>query len=330
MRTLFARLNKLSCVLATVVAASAIGVYSAPAVGETIGKPRIWISPTEDLKHHNSDFRDFFLHPEQWHQTAGIVSRFSVSARYFLTTPPEVIKKELSVLRDRDIKLDVAVPALPVDKKVCGNGIEGTVWPGEPSSYSKKLKAMGVDVYSFSLDLPLTSGHRAKGPQSCHLSVRESAERTAHATADILAVYPNAKIVDIEVPTGVPVSEWSSTLQHWIDDYRHASGRDFDGFMMDAWWRFDWKAAARATVRVLTPHHIPVGIGINASGHDSAPANQWIAAAKKNVCALREAQIPLDFLGVANWQNMRVRGLPESDPETLTGLVIWLAHGGSC
>ena len=301
-----------------------------PAVAAPAIHPEIWISPTENLRQHGSDFREFFLHPEQWHQAAATVSRLSVTVRYLLTTPPEVVVHELKVLHSLGIPLDVSVPALPVDKHVCGNGIEGTVWPGEPTSYSRKIKALGVDVYSFSLDLPLTSGYREKRAQSCHLSIRETAERTARATADILAVYPNAKFVDVEVPTGIPASEWSTTLKEWVDDYRHNSGRNFDGFMMDAWWQSDWRSAALETVRVLRPLHIPVGIGINASGLDHAPASEWIQAAKANACAVRTARIPVDFVGISNWQNMGVHGLPESDPATLTGLVVWMARGSGC
>jgi len=292
--------------------------------------PEIWISPPEDVTQHGKDFHELFLHPEQWSRAAIKIKRFSMAVNYLLLSPPERVTKELRVLHDLGIPLDVAVQALPVDKKACGNGIEGTVWPGEPKNYSMKLKALGVDVYSFSLDLPLTAGHRDKSSQSCHLSIRETAERTAGATADILAVYPNAKIVDIEVPTGIPASEWSTDLQEWIDDYRHASGRDFDGFMMDAWWKFDWRSAAQETVRVLKPRHIPVGIGIDASGLKFVPAAQWIAEAQKNDCALEAAHIPLNYIGVSNFQNVQVLSLPETNPATLTGLVIWLSSYHAC
>lgn len=293
-------------------------------------KQEIWISPTDNVTQHGIDFPDFFLHPDEWRRAASSVTRFSMPVRYFVVTPPEVSMKQLAILHQIGIPLDVSIPVMPVDKHVCGNGIEGTVWPGEPSDYSHKLKALGADVASFSLDLPLTSAHFAKGPQSCHLSPKEAAEHTARAIADVHAVYPNAKIIDAEVPTGMPASVWSAALAEWVDAYKQAAGRNFDGFMMDAWWQFDWRSAAQATLGVLGPRGIPVGIGITASGNTNAPAAQWVAASKKNACNLRASGIPVSYLGVANWQNMHVRGLPESDPDTLTGFVDWLASGGGC
>lgn len=301
-----------------------------PLAGAATRPPEIWMAPTNDVTGHGVDFHEFFLHPERWSRAAASISRFTIPVRYLLKTPPAVVASELHVLHTLGIPLDVAVPALPVDKKVCGNGLEGTVWPGEPLSYATKLKALGVDVYSFSLDLPLTSGTLQKAGQVCNLSASEAAVHTAQATSAILSVYPNAKIIDIEVPTGIPVETWSSNLSEWISAYRRAAGRDFDGFMMDAWWQFDWQSAARATIRVLAPRHIPVGIGIDASGYNTTPDHEWIETAKRNACALRAAGITVSMLGVANWQNMHVRGLPESNPNTLTSLVDWLASDTAC
>jgi hypothetical protein len=320
--------DNLSTIIAAIIATASIALAS-PAVVADEGR-EIWLSPTDDVTQHGRDFHDYFLHPEEWRRTAGIVTRFSIPIRYLLTTPPQIVTKELAVLHDLGVHLDVAILAMPVDKNKCGNHIEGTVWPKEPASYSKKLKALGADVYSFSLDLPLNAGYIDKGLDACNLSVREAAEHTAHAVADVLAVYPTAQIVDIEVPTGMPAAKWGALLAEWADEYKRASGRNFDGFMMDAWWEFDWRSAARETVRVLGPRRIPVGIGIDASGHNHVPAVEWIAAAKQNTCDLRAAHISLNYYGVANFQNMDVPGLPESDPNTLTGLALWVASNRGC
>ncbi len=291
---------------------------------------KIFISPTDNITQQGRGFNDYFLHPEEWRHAAGQISEFSLPARYLLTASPQIVRNELAVLHRLGIRLDVAILALPVDKQVCGNGIEGTVWPGEPASQARRLKSLGADVYSFSLDLPLNAGYREQGPQACHLSIQESAVRTAHAVASVLAVYPAAKIFDIEVPTGMPPAEWAATLRAWLDAYKAASQRDFDGLLLDAWWLFDWRSAVRATIQVTGPRHMLVGIGIDASGARNVPAKDWITLSKRNACALRRSGLRIDILGVANWQNMNVRGVPETDPTTLTGLVDWIARGMDC
>ncbi len=289
---------------------------------------QIWIAPTDDLLQHGNDIHEFFRRPELWRHAAAAVSSLSMSVTYLLRTPAPVVTEELAELHRLGIRLDVSIPALPVVNHACNS--EGVVWPGEPASYSRRLRALGVDAYSFSLDRPLTSGAIDKAPNACHLTVEQAAESVARAVAAVHAVYPAAKIVDMEVPDGKYPAAWSATLQEWLTDYRLASGRNFDAFMMDAWWLFDWRTAASATVRVLANNHIPAGIFIDASGAKTVPATRWIALARQNACALRATGLPLDILDVANWQNLNVQGLPETDPSTLTGLVDWLAKGPVC
>ncbi len=291
---------------------------------------QIFISPTDDITQQGKGFAEYFDRPEKWRHAASQISEFSLPARYLLTAPSTIVRKQLAVLHRLGIRLDVAILALPVDKHICGNGVEGTVWPGEPASQARRLRSLGADVYSFSLDLPLNAGYRERGPQACRLTIQESALRTAHAVASVLAVYPTAKIFDIEVPTGMPPTEWADTLRTWLDSYKAASQRDFDALLLDAWWLFDWRSAVRATIGVTGPRHMPVGIGIDASGARNVSAKNWIALSKHNACALHATGLPIEILGVANWQNMNVRGVPETDPTTLTGLVDWVASGMAC
>ena len=301
-----------------------------PSCAATPDRPEIWLAPADDVTQRGHDIHDFFHHPGSWRHAARDITRFSVPVRYLLITPPDVVARELGVLHELGIPLNVQVPAMPADKHVCGDGMEGVVWPGEPAQFSKKLKTLGVEVYSFSLDLPLTSAALSKDIRSCHLTIHEAAERTARATSEILSIYPDAKIIDIEVPTGMPSNEWATTLSTWNEEYRKASGRSFDGLLLDAWWKFDWSSAASATLRVLQPYHIPVGIILDASGASNVSASEWVRLSKRNACTLKDSHIHLNFYSVANWENMHVPGLPDSDTDTLTGLVDWIAVGPKC
>ena len=292
-------------------------------------RPELWFAPPDDVTQHGADFHALFAHPEQWRAAARGVSVFTIPVGYLLHTPTGVVRRELAVLRGLGIRLDVSVAVVGTDKKLCGDGVEGMIWPGESALYARQLKALGIAIDSFSLDLPLTDGHilrRVQKPAACELPVRETAIRTARSVRDFLAQFPDAAVIDLEVPTGIPLAQWTATLQEWLTEYKAASGRDFDGLTMDAWWKFPWADAVRATARILADRHVRSGIFIDESAGADLSGPAWVTAAGAHARAMEAAGIALDYAVIADWENMNVRSLPESDPGTLTGLLRELAR----
>ena len=244
-------------------------------------RPDLWFAPTDNITQHGKDLPMLFDDPGSWAYGASHVAVFSLPVGYLLRAPPAEVRRQLAWIHAKGMKLAVQLPALPVDKHVCGNGIEGMTWPGEATRSAKALQALGAQVDLFALDLPMTNGHISKRAGACMLSLPETAARLASAVRELRRVYPNARIVDLEVPTGIPLSEWTSTLSAWLDAYKSASGEDFYGLTMDAWWKFDWKDAAKATARLLSVRGIRTGIYINAVEGNAVTARGWIDAARK-------------------------------------------------
>ena len=294
----------------------------------------LWLAPADDVTQHGRDIHRLLGSFEDWPKAAGRARVVSLAMGYLLRTPPDVLQRELATLKSRGLRLDVSTLAVGVDKKVCGNGIEGMIWPGEAGANARRLRELGVEVASFSLDLPLSDGHlmtRRQRPQACELSIHDTAVTTARSVAELHAVYPDATIYDSEVPTGIPVALWASSLEEWLREYRAAAGRDFDGVTMDAWWKNPaWPESVRATVEILARHRIAAGIFLDESGGNDLPGSAWLAATRQHACTLRDLGIRLDYAVVADWSNMNVATVPESDPDTLTGLLGWVAAGARC
>ena len=293
----------------------------------------LWFSPTDDVTQHGADFHDVFAHTERWSIAASHTRTVSIPVRYFLKTPPEIVQAELASLRNLHLRLNVVILALGVDKKVCGDGIEGYVWPGENAAEARALKALGIEPDSISLDLPLTDGHIMKRPQhahTCELSIHDTAVITARTVGDWRAVFPKIEVIDIEVPTGIPLAQWTETLETWLSEYQAVSGKQFEAVLMDAWWKFPWQPTVRATADILARRGIRSGILIDESGDGAEPATAWIGAARNHVCELRQAGIHLDYFVVASWSNMNVKSLPDRDPATLSGLLAWIAGRPTC
>jgi hypothetical protein len=310
-----------------VVVVVTVLITASPVMAE---RPEIVFVPTDNVTQHGEDFPRLFEDPQSWSAAAKHVAIFEFPVNYLLRSPRMTVKWQLEWLRSRGIKLSVGIPALPVDKRICGDGIEGMTWPGEAALMGQQLKELGAEVDFFGFDLPLTNGHFADNRTACHLSIQETANRLAASVRELRRFYPQAQLVDAEVPTGIPLSQWRSALSEWLPAFRQASGEDLYALFMDVWWKAEWQDAVRETVRILAGQSIRSGIFLDATGGNGVAAKDWIADARANACALRGTKIALDYVSIANWLDMQVKNLPETDSDTLTGFLDWFAANGTC
>ena len=290
----------------------------------------IWLAPPAPVTQQNQDFPLLFDNPGAWSHAAANVSVFSVPANYLIKAPKDVVRRQLAFLRAHGIKLDVSILAMTADKNVCGNGIEGMVWPGEPAAYARQIKALGAEVDTFSFDGPLTSGHTFQGKNACRLSVREAAHRLGVVARMLSATFPNAKFVDQEPPNAMPLPEWKQTLVEWLAAFQAEAGTPFYAMTMDVNWPTAWTGPAAETAQLLRSHGVKVGMFVNAGGGPNQTAEAWTTAAERNACAISATPVAPDYLEVSNWQQMRVPNVPETNPGSLTSVVNWLAAGGRC
>ncbi len=291
---------------------------------------QIWLAPPDTMTKTSSDFPDLFAKPESWQSAAKLTRVVSLPIEYILHAPMQLIKQQLRALSGMDIKLDVSILALPVDKHVCGTNVEGTVWPGEPKAFAKGLASLGVDVAIFSFDGPLTSGHIYQGQSACRFSINETAQRVAQTVRTLRDVYPHALFVNSEPPNWLSESEWKQTLVHWLRAYKAATGESLYGLTMDVNWNHPWVRAVGDSISILHGQGVLAGIFFNAGTAPNARPQLWIAEAKKNVCNVVLAHFDLDYVVFSNWSDMNVRNLPSSNEMTLTSLVERYGNGSLC
>ncbi len=315
----------------TIAAAFALLVScsSLATAGATLS-PEIWFAPPDNVMQPNKDFPRLFEQPASWTDAAKNIRGISITGNWLVGSPEGIVAEATTLLRRANIKMLVSIPALPVDKTKCGDGIEGMIWPGEAKSYASRLKGRNVDVFAFSLDLPLTNGHIMTKGAACRLPIAEVARLTAISVRELRAAYPDAKIIDDEVPTGIPLDVWLTTLDEWLAAYRVATGTELDGLTMDAWWESAWKDTVARTIQKLHQRGIKAGLYIDADGNRSMAAETWIEQAKQNACAVAAMRLPLDRVIIANWSSATLRTVPADDPATLAGLVKWYGAGPNC
>src|SRR6185437_10416725 len=121
-------------------------------------------------------------------------------------------------LRDRNIKL--AVESLSqnwVDQPVCGKDVEGYGHPGEPATIVNKLKRVGGTLSYVVMDEPLWFGHFYSGPNACHSSVSNVADRVAGIIEVYRRGFPDLVVGDIEpIPSLTGQPSYPATYASWL------------------------------------------------------------------------------------------------------------------
>jgi hypothetical protein len=311
------------CILGTIATVIFLGSVSARSID-------IWLAPPDPITQHPLERKGVFENADAWHHLSRRLSTFMIPVNFLLISPPDEMREQLRLLRSLKIKLSVAMPVLPADKKVCGDGVEGMIWPGEAAQAAHKLKALGVSVDYFAFDLPLTNGHLSKAKNACQFSVEETAKRLGLTVHDLRSEYPRARFIDMEVPTGIESKVWLDELSQWLAAFKQSAGENLYGMTMDIWWKFQWQGVAKETAQLLASRGIRAGVFVNSSEGPTTDPSDWILHAKQNICEVRSTGIKVDYYVIANWLNMRVHNIPESDPQSLTALGNWVASAGSC
>jgi hypothetical protein len=313
-----------------VLSALVLGLVAAGSVAAQ----QIWFAPPDDLprgsKVINHDFPQLFTEPRSWRTNVDV---FHLAPRYALVGSEESLRRISAYLAQHHIALAVGIGAAQMDnlgptEGECGFGVEGYARPKGNMQIFARLKRFGVDVQYVVMDEPLTFGHYYSGKNACHFSIEDTARRAAASIAEIKQSYPDVKVVDSEASTITPANQWNTDLPQWLSAYSRAAGTPLDSLVLDVDWKKPWLDWAKPSVNAAHSQKVRVGIYLNGSG-PGASDHDWIESAKQNIRSVDAAKLPFDFVMVANWTIHPSRNLPESDPETLTSLLVWYTqqHG---
>jgi hypothetical protein len=309
----------------------AFAVLTATLATAPAGAQQLWFSPPDDHPRSRDHFitadgfTRMFEQPEEWAFAASHTKVFGIDTSLAIDGPEEKLRRMFDFFAAHDIAVNVALQALYTEG--CGKGIEGLVQVQHyPGDIARRLKRLGFDVPYFAFDGPLAFGHIYKGKEACGYSVREVAHRLAHTVADVRSSYPNAKFVDYEGPTDLPLQEWVPTWREWLDAYRAETGTELDAMAIDTNWRKDWRAASIPTIDLLHAHGAKAGIFLTATGGPTVTDESWLTEAKQNIRDVVAAKLPVDFVVISSWMQHPWRLVPETDPLTMTNLVDWYVH----
>ncbi len=290
----------------------------------------VWFAPPDDLdrgpKTYNHDFSHLFDPSPAWSGQADalVLSPLFTQSMFTKLVPDDYVKHVTDFLENHHIALAVSIGAVQMDNAErtsgeCGGG-EGYTRPNRNNIIFNRLKRSGLNVQYVALDEPLTYGHQVDRKNACGFSIEEVAKRVAASISEIRKFYPDVKFVDYESGTVVPANQWLPEFQTWLKAYRQATGTPPDLVVFDVDWRKPWLEAVRPATAILHRDGIRAGIFLDGTGPGTSDADA-IAAYKRNMRSVDDAKLPLDVVLIANWTPHPERNLPESDPDTLTGVL---------
>jgi len=270
--------------------------------------------------------RDYpaLFHPDApWQEAARHVQLLAVPVG---GVPDDQLKQMFAELRRR--KIGVALDMLPLtgsgseNPNHCGFHVEGYSAAGETAAIAHRVKALGGEPAVYGMDEPLIYGHYYNGPNACHSSIAEIARDVAVKVRQVRAVFPGVKIGEAEPLMGLPEATWLADLTQWFDAFHAETGTPLDTFWLDLDWEAPWQRRLPALTELLRAKGIRLGVIYN--GDDRVTTDEaWVASAVAHFQAFETAlgHSP-DAVSFQTWVSHPTRVLPESDPLTLTGLLL--------
>lgn len=286
----------------------------------------VWLSgmdPVTRAAHADwgeSDFMKLFSPNAAWQTAASKVNVFKVSTQFLMRAPDEQLNALFSGLRARNIKLAVELGFLTGDGR-CGVGMEGYAAPGTAGALARRVHRLAGTVDYVAMDEPLWFGKYANKPTSCHSSLDELVREISAGVSQLVAVFPDVKIGDIE-PIGVPNTiPWPEEIERWIKTFRSGVGTNLAFLHADVQWRSDWRSQMSAITAKAVAAHLPFGVIVDSDRPDTSDI-AWTEHAEASLQEVRSliGHLP-DAVIFQSWTLSPRRFLPDTENGTLTNMV---------
>jgi hypothetical protein len=299
---------------------------------------QIWFAPQASAV----DFLDLFRPDSPWKRAASGIQVFKFYGNPFIApASQEKINAIVSDLKRRDMAIAIETGIINVAGKprpACGGWgyVEGYGPVALHALIAEKIKRAGGTIKYIAMDEPLWYGHYFKGKfggqPGCQSNIDDVAKLAAQSLSAYVQAFPDVKIGDVEPSNLADVGlgrspDWQGDLAAWAADFRAATGRPLAFLQIDVGWI---QPAAPQHARMvygyakdLMQQHLigDVGIIYNGNPNDASGA-EWVRAAQDHMAIMeRKYGLHPDQAVIQSWHSQPAHALPESAPDTLTGLV---------
>ena len=302
--------------------------------GTPLGAQEIWLAPQPTAV----DRLDMFKPDAPWSAAASHTQVFKFYANQaFNAATQSEIDPILADINRRGIAIALESGFINVGanpRPACGGWgrVEGYGPVAMHETVASKIKKAGGIVKYIAMDEPLWYGHYFKGypggQPGCHSSVDEILKLIMPSLDVYIREFPGVQIGDIEPSNALANQpDWQSTLTTWTDHFRATTGRPLAFLQLDITW--DRPQAPEHGRMVYTyaqnlVHQKLLGkIGIIYDGNPQDPSDAaWVEAARDHIILMeRDYGLKPDQAIIQSWHTHPTHAMPDTSPDTLTGLV---------
>lgn len=206
------------------------------------------------------------------------------------TVPDEVLAQAFAKLKQKRIGFAIESLAqswVGYEQYKCGHGIEGYTDPPGNAQIARRIKAAGGELVYVTMDEPLYNGHYSNGPNACHSTIENVAERAAAVMREYQKVFPNVMIGDTEpFPVLTQQPNWQRDYREWMQAFDKAFGKPIAFLNMDIDWPRDnghWQQSLKQAGDFAHANHLALGIVYNTAVPGGAKSDErWLKSAADN------------------------------------------------
>jgi hypothetical protein len=258
--------------------------------------PEIWFFLRgSESEAHGVDWKQgwerLFLQPDApWPQFMSHVQVVAISPN----VPDDILAKAVARLKKKHIALAMEVLAQSwVGEPVCGHNVESYTDPPGTAKIARRIKDAGGELTYITMDEPLWFGHYYDGPDACHSSIANVAERAAAIIREYRNVFPHVIVGDTEpYPALTKRPGWQDAYKQWLQAFQGSVGQSIGFMNMDVNWPEDggnWGQSVESAASFAGVEHLPIGIIYTASIPGGAKSDEeWLMSAVQNFRRIEE------------------------------------------
>jgi hypothetical protein len=288
----------------------------------------VWFSPQNPYPPAKisgaSDFMDLFHINAPWEQASHHISVFKFSTQFLTWVADEQLVGIVQDLAHRRIALGMESLAQSVaGQPACGENVEGYGHPQDAAKIAAKIQRVGGDLKFIAMDEPLYYGHFYNGPNACHSSIANVAERVGGVLSEYRRVFPNVVIGDIEpFPSLSSQPNWQDDYANWVRTFGQTVGSPLSVLHIDVGWNAEGhETAIEAAVSAGKANGLKLGVIYN--GNDNAQSDlEWLAGAKAHIAFVEKTlSIQPEHVVFQSWVRYPTQTMPETSETAFTHLI---------
>jgi hypothetical protein len=266
-----------------------------------------------------SAFMNLFQDDAAW-GAAEQIQFFKLSTQFLHRSTDAELNTVIQALKKRHIAMGMA-GLLLVESQRCGRGVESYAGRGAVIALAQRVARLGGNIAAVAMDSPVWYGTRVSGPRNCHDSVDSIAEQMAENVHALKSAFPGVRFGTAEPINGTQTEGHIEDILRFAKAFQYVTGEPLSFVQADITWRSQWEPQLAEWKRKLHANKMQLGVICDGDSVDASD-EAWInhATDRYRLVAGNPAIRPDDFV-FQSWSTHPTRLVPDSDPQSLTGMV---------